>query len=477
VSGDSGIVSKSDERAKQIVALSSVGAAVLLTGVKIATGFATGSLGILSEAAHSGLDLLAAIVTLFVVRVAGRPADRIHPYGYGKAENLGALSEVVILLVTCVWIIYEAVRRLTGAMVEVDANVFAFGVMFLSIAVDFTRSRALMRAAKRYDSQALQADALHFSTDILSSCVVIGGLTLVRLSSVFGVPGLARADAVAALGVAGIVIFVSLRLARAATSALLDVAPEGLADKISEAAARVEGVREVRQARVRKSGAATFVDLTIAVSRSAHFEHAHAIAETVANAVRSSVPRSDVVVHVDPLTDVNESLGDTVISAAVTRGLHAHGLRLHNVGGKSVLELHVEVPARLSLGEAHKLVTDFESAVRADLPWVSDVNSHIEPVEEARPTSTQAADVEAVRERVLAVALSRKIDVHKIEVYLADEEWHVSLHFVEPPETSVVDAHRESERLERALREAIPNLGRIVLHAEPPGDQASDEVS
>jgi len=474
MSAGADIVSRSDERAKQLVALSSVGAAVLLTSLKIAVGIATGSLGILSEAAHSGLDLLAAIVTLFAVRVAGRPADWLHPYGYGKAENLGALSETVILLVTCAWIIYEAVRRLTGAVVEVDANFFAFGVMFASIAVDFGRSRALMRAAKRYDSQALQADALHFSTDIWSSCVVVAGLMVVRLAGVFDIPALERADAIAALGVAGIVVVVSLRLARAATSALLDVAPEGLAEKISETAAHVEGVREVRQARVRKSGAASFVDLTIAVSRRAHFEQAHAIAETVANAVRSAVPRSDVVVHVDPLTDLDETLSEMVLAAASSRGLHAHGLRLHNVGGLVSLELHVEVSAKLSLGEAHKLVTDFESAVKAEVPWLADVNSHIEPIEEARPAASEARDVETIRQKVRAVALSRKIDVHKIEVFLADDEWHLSLHFLVPPETSVVAAHRESERLEKSLREAIPDLGRIVLHAEPPGDQASD---
>jgi cation diffusion facilitator family transporter len=473
MSGATEVVSRADERAKQVVALSSVGAAVLLTSLKIVVGVTTGSLGILSEAAHSGLDLLAAIVTLFAIRVAGRPADRIHPYGHGKAENLGALAETVLLLATCVWIIYEAVRRLTGAVAEVDANVWAFGVMITSVVVDIGRSRALMRAAKKYDSQALQADALHFSTDILSSLVVLGGLVAVRLGAMLGVPGLERADAVAALGVAGIVILVSLRLGRAAGSALLDVAPEGLAEKISETAARVPGVREVRQARVRRSGAASFIDLTIAVSRRAHFEQAHAVAESVANAVRSAVPRSDVVVHVDPLTEVDETLADMVLAAASARGLHAHGLRLLNVSGSVSLEIHVEVPAKLSLGEAHQLVTDFESAVKDDAPWLSDVNSHIEPIEEARATTSEARDVETIRLKVEAVARSRKLDVHKVEVFLADDEWHVSLHFLVSRETSVVAAHRESERLEKSLREAIPDVGRIVLHAEPPEEQAS----
>jgi cation diffusion facilitator family transporter len=462
-----------EERAKRLIALSSVLAAVLLTSLKLVVGLTTGSLGILSEAAHSGLDLLAAIVTLFAVRVAGRPADQVHPYGYGKAENLGALTETVILLVTCVWIVYEAVRRLSGAAVEVDANVWAFGVMLVSVIVDLGISRALMRGAKRYDSQALQADGLHYSTDILSSLVVIAGLVFVRIGASFDVPGLERADAVAALGVAGIVILVSLRLGRAATSALLDVAPVGLAEKVAKTAERVPGVREVRQTRVRRSGPASFIDITVAVSRRAHFEEAHTIAESVASAVRSTVPRSDVVVHVDPLTEVDETLADIVTAAASARGMRAHGLRLRALGDSLNLELHLEVAAGLSLGEAHQLVTDFEAAVKSEVPWLGDVNSHIEPLEEARASIPEESESAVIRKLVEAVARSRRLDVHKVEVVLSDDEWHVSLHFVVPPETSIIEAHRASERLEKNLRESIPNLGRIVLHTEPPGEAES----
>ena len=453
---------------KQVVALSSVAAAMLLTSLKIVVGITTGSLGILSEAAHSSLDLLAAIITFLVVRVAGRPADTVHPFGYGKAENLGALWETVLLLATCVWIVYEAIGRLTGAVTEVDANLWAFGVMIVSIAVDFGRSRALMRAAKRYDSQALEADALHFSTDILSSTVVLTGLVLVRLAVILDVPMLERADAIAALGVAGIVIVISLRLGRAAISALLDVAPQGLADKINRTAEHVPGVREVRQTRVRRSGAASFIDLTIAVSRRAHFEEAHAIAEAVVDAVRGAVPRCDVVVHVDPMVEVGETLADTVMAAASVRGLRAHGLRLRNTGGSLSLELHVEVPAALSLGEAHRLATEFEAAVMSEAPELASVNSHIEPMEETRPAAPESGEVEAITRQVEDVARAQTLDVHRIEVWLVDDEWHVSLHLLVPYETPVVDAHRMSERLEKRLREVIPNLGRVVVHTEPP---------
>jgi divalent metal cation (Fe/Co/Zn/Cd) transporter len=226
----------------------------------------------------------------------------------------------------------------------------------------------------------------------------------------------------------------------------------------------------VRQTRVRRSGAASFIDVTIAVSRRAHFEQAHTVAESVASAVRSVVPRSDVVVHVDPLTEVDETLADVVAAAASARGVRAHGLRLHAVGDSFSLELHVEVPANLSLGEAHRLVTEFESAVKSEVSWLGDVKSHIEPLEEVRASVPEGSETAEIRSRVEAVARSRKLDVHNVEAFLADDEWHVSLHFLVPPETSVVEAHRASEQLEKNLRETIPNLGRIVLHAEPPGD-------
>ena len=200
------------DREKHWVALSSVLAAIFLTGMKLVVGLMTGSLGILSEAAHSGLDLVAAVVTLFAVRISGRPADREHTYGHGKVENLSALFETVLLLVTCIWIIYEAIQRLFFKEVLVEASIWAFVIMGVSIVIDFSRSRALARVAKKYQSQALEADALHFSTDIWSSSVVIGGLLLVRGADWLGLAWLTKADALAAMGVAGIVVYISAQL-------------------------------------------------------------------------------------------------------------------------------------------------------------------------------------------------------------------------------------------------------------------------
>jgi cation diffusion facilitator family transporter len=287
------------DREKRLVAASSVAAALLLTGMKVGVGLSTGSIGILSEAAHSGLDLVAAAVTLWAVRASAKPADRDHPYGHGKIENFSALFETGLLLATCVWIAYEALKRLLVENVHVEATWWSFAIMFISIAVDVSRSRALARAAKKHRSQALEADALHFSTDVWSSSVVIVGLAAVAASSAFGIPWLARADAVAALGVAAIAVIISLRLGKKSVDDLLDAAPPDLLTQVA-AAAHVDGVLEVSQVRVRRSGPDVFADVTLEVDRGLSLEAAHELADRAEQAVRAAIPGADVVVHAHP---------------------------------------------------------------------------------------------------------------------------------------------------------------------------------
>ncbi len=249
---------------KKRVALTSVLAAVLLTGSKLVVGILSGSLGILSEAAHSALDFLAAAMTYLSVRVSGKEADRKHTYGHGKIENLSAFFETLLLLVTCVWIFYEAGERLLGSkQIHVDATIWTFLVMILSIIVDFGRSRALMRAAKKHNSQALEADAVHFSTDIWSSAVVLLGLACVWLSSKLGLPWLEKADSIAALGVAVIVVWVCFRLGMKSIQVLLDGVTPGLPEKIESATMMIPGILSVKRVRVRSSGPEFFADITV----------------------------------------------------------------------------------------------------------------------------------------------------------------------------------------------------------------------
>jgi cation diffusion facilitator family transporter len=285
---------------KNRVALISVLAAILLTATKLIVGLATGSLGILSEAAHSGLDLVAAIITLVAVRFSGKPPDEQHTYGHGKIENLSAMFEAGLLLITCGWIIYEAIQRLFFKSVHVEASAWAFGIMILSIVVDYNRSRALGGIARKYNSQALEADALHFSTDIWSSAVVILGLVLVRLADTFNIPSLAQADAVAALIVAGIVVFVSLQLGRRTIAGLLDEIPVGLRDEVVDIVKQVPGVRKVKHVRLRWSGAEAFVDVVITARKDVSFKRSHEIATNAEQAIQEYLPEAEVTVHIEP---------------------------------------------------------------------------------------------------------------------------------------------------------------------------------
>ena len=296
-------MSTADEAAKdkKSAALTSVIAAIGLTSFKIVVGVMTGSLGILAEAAHSSLDLVAALVTLFAVRVSSRPADKEHNYGHGKIENLSALFETLLLLATCVWIIYEAIQRLFFKDIQVEANIWSFIVMGTSIFIDYNRSRILYRAARKYNSQALEADALHFSTDIWSSSVVIVGLFGVLIAE--NIPGMAflnKADSVAALGVAIIVVYVSVQLGIRTITGLLDTAPHGSIEQIKAAVEAVPGVVDCHHVRVRMSGPSLFVDVHITIDGSQSLEAAHAMTETVEKAIKDILPESDITIHPEP---------------------------------------------------------------------------------------------------------------------------------------------------------------------------------
>lgn len=289
-------------REKSSVALSSVLAAVGLTAIKSVVGLLTGSLGILAEAVHSALDLVAAFTTWVAVRAADRPADRNHPYGHGKIENLSALFETVLLLATVVWIVWESVRRLLHPGTHVEVTWWSFAVMLTSIVVDITRSRRLRAAARKHRSQALEADALHFSTDIWSSCVVILGLGLLLLAR--RVPGLAfleRGDSVAALAVAGIAAWVSVQLGWRSLQALLDASPaSGEQEAIMRAVGALPGVSDVHDVRIRPAGGSWFVDMHVTVDGDLSVRDSHAITEQVEELVRSILPGSDITVHVEP---------------------------------------------------------------------------------------------------------------------------------------------------------------------------------
>ena len=472
----SGLDNREAEKEKHFVALSPVLAAIFLTLIKIVVGLLTNSLGILSEAAHSGLDLIAAGVTFFAVKVSGRPADREHQYGHGKVENLSALIETVLLLLTCAWIIYEAIHRLIEP-VQVEVSFWSFAVMGTSIIVDVTRSRALMRVARKHNSQALEADALRFSTDVWSSSVVIVGLIgvwLARwLSGQFGlqVEWLSRADAVAALGVSVIVIYVSYQLGRRTIDVLLDSASTDLTDRVVTEVRTIPGVLAVRRMRLRQSGPSYFADVTVDVNRYASLEEAHQIAVSVEQAVQSLLPRSDVVVHIDPSADGERNILEQIRNAAISRGLRVHAIQAYDVRDTLDLSMHVEVPKDMTVAQAHDLASDFESAVRDAIPDADEVVTHIEPVGGSNPSRKGwGVGHDEIRRKV-----SEMVDqmpgvkrCHNLAIYHGSG-LSVSFHCVMDPDLPVSDAHQITERLEIALRAQLPELEDVVIHFEPSG--------
>nr|BBH91838.1 cation transporter [Thermogemmatispora argillosa] len=504
------LAAREAHREKVLVALSSVGAAVGLTALKLVAGLLSGSLGILAEAAHSALDLAAALLTFLAVRVADRPADATHNYGHAKIENLSALFEAILLLVTALWIIYEALRRLILSEGHVEASILALLVMAISIAVDVTRSRALLRVARRLGSQALEADALHFSTDIWSSAIVIAGLLILRLAEIWHLPSwVKQADAVAALGVSLIVIYVALRLARETVDALLDRAPEELLQHLETAIRQVEGVSELRRIRVRRAGNKIFADVVVAAPRSFTFEETHALSERVEQAaitgVRAHAPQAetDVVVHLEPVASAEETVREQIHYLAQQQGIRAHDIRVREVGGKLEADFDIEVEADMDLASAHAAATRLEEAVLRGNAQLQRVTTHLEAAPPA--TIERRQDVtgdypEMVRRiRQLADAVAGPGSAHDIHLYRScraeecsagatgpgsrkeqqgargqasangrEDELDLVLHITCAPETPLSQAHLRAEEVQRALRQEYPRLGSVAIHTEPP---------
>jgi cation diffusion facilitator family transporter len=470
-------VDQNQVREKKLVAGSSVLAAIFLTGIKLVIGLVTGSLGILAEAAHSALDLAAAVITYFAVRVSDRPADETHPYGHAKVENLSALAETLLLLATCVWIFKEAIHRLFFVAVEVDPSFLAFLTMVISIVVDFSRSRALARTARKYNSQALEADALHFSTDIWSSAVVILGLALVRYGDSAGKKSIfVRADAAAALIVALIVVYVSVQLGRRTIDALLDRAPRGLADRFSAAVSGIDQVRRVSRLRVRNVGTQVFVDLSLEVPRRLSFEESHAVTRKAQEVLRAISPNVDVVVHTVPIAE-NEGILERIQAVAARGHFAVHNITTHWTDRGVWIDLDLEVDPALSFEQAHTLATTLESQVRGELANmqlsapVADVNAHIEPRDEELAAGWDVDPTEASHyiEQIKTIGRELKhttgcqdIEVHKIKgrVYL-------SFHLLIDAKRPTAEVHGIAEEMENRLRREFPQLGRVVIHTEP----------
>jgi cation diffusion facilitator family transporter len=457
-------------REKQSVALTSAIAAALLTVMKIAVGGLTGSLAILSEAAHSALDFVAALVTLFSVRWSDKPADSSHPFGHGKIEHLSAFIETSLLLATCAWIILEAGRRLFLHEVHVQPSVWAFGVMFVSITIDTFRSRALFRVARKYDSQALEADAMHFSTDVYSSSVVVLGLILVSVAQDRKIAWLAHADPVAALVVAGIVVYISVRLGKKTVDALVDAAPEGTSVQIASAVSQVPGVLDLERIRVRQSGNRLFVDLRLKLESNIPFEHAQSVTDLVESKVHELFPTSDVVIRAAPREPASSDLVEKIRSVAHRHNFQIHDVTAYKVKGRVTVNLDLELDPGLTLSVAHGQATRLEQDIQRELSEVNEVNVHIEPLLKRVETGNEARLARSVIERKLldiAKETPGLLDCHSLEAHQVAGTVVVSLHCTMESGLPVARVHDITDDVEFRFRRAFPQISKVSIHAEP----------
>jgi cation diffusion facilitator family transporter len=447
---------------KQWVAFTSVIAAIVLTITKLAVGLWTNSLGILSEALHSGLDLFAAAITLFAVSKAAKPPDPDHHYGHWRVENLSALIETILLLVTVIWIIYEALRRIIFQDLVVEVNLLAFGVVIFAIIIDFSRARALKRVAKKYDSQALEADALHFSTDILSSSVVFIGL----LFTFFGFP---LGDPIAAIGVAIIVLYLTFRLGRETIDILLDRAPSGLERPIRRVIEDIDGIRECGRIRLRKAGPVTFVDVVCYAEHSIPLASAHEISVKARRAVEKVVERADVVVHMDLISKQYPSINEEVRKEASKFSwiTDVDSIDVIETDDYVSLNLDIHTDPEKALVETHQLVSEFEKHLQSQYPIIKEITTHIEP---SRKIITATMEPKKIENRIrrLVQQSSMLHNCHKIRLHsLAPHHYTLTFHCEASSELSVEDTHRATTLLEDDIREELPIFSQITIHVEP----------
>jgi cation diffusion facilitator family transporter len=440
-------------------ALVSVFAACALIALKLAAGLASHSLGLVSEAAHSGIDLVAALLTFFALGVAGRPADPSHAYGHGKAEHLGALAEAAILVAVALVIIWRAVSQLTGSTpTSVRAEWYALLALVIVICVDFSRMLVSLRVGRRYGSAALQANAVHFASDLAGSVAVLGGLLGVRA-------GWKEADSAAALFVALLVLAAAARLMRRNVDVLMDRVPSEAHAIASRAIRAVEPPVQLRRLRMRQAGGKQFADVVIGVPPGAAVGQGHAAADAVEAAVHEALPESDVVVHVEPQED-EAALRERALAAAqrVPQVREIHNLSVLRTDDGAQVSLHLKLPADLPLEEAHAVASEVEQAIAESVPEVSTVRTHLEPLAEPARGTTVERDTGFVEQIVREATGGEPRELRFLET---DEGLVAFLTLGLDPGLPLAEAHRRASEVEERIRRKLPEIADVIVHTEP----------
>src|SRR3954469_16756508 len=450
--------------AKTRVAAISIFASAGMAAAKFVVGVAIGSLALISEALHSSVDLAATIVTWLVVRVSDQPADEEHHYGHGKIESLSALGVIAMLYVLAGGIVVQAWSHLRDGAPPPTLSAVPFVVLLIDIAVNFWRARALHRTARDTRSQALEADALHFASDVFGSSAVIIGLALSGLGYEWG-------DAAAAMGVAILISVLGLRLGRSTIETLLDRAPEGAAAKAVAAIRTLPGVIDVERLRVRMVGSTHFIDAIVQVPRTYPIDRIEEIKRRARDAVSIAFGDADLTFTAVPVARDNETVRERIMVIARNSGLAIHHVTVHDLGGKLTVSIDLEVDGEMPLTQAHDIAHTLEHNIRDDFGADVEVDTHIEPLEPELPPGTHAPPgrVAEIAEALSRFAADGAIhDIHNVRVRDTEAGEIVNFHCRAAPSMSVIRVHENVDPIERALRRAYPSVKRVISHAEPP---------
>ncbi len=453
---------------KQRAAAASIGASTILAVVKLAAGFGSGSLALLSEGAHNTLDIGASALTLYAVREADKPADADHPFGHAKFEAVAALAETGILAALAIVVAVQAIGRIRGGDAAVDVNAFAIGAILFSIAVDMLRWRALTHVARATSSHALAADALHYSSDLISSVLVLAGLAATRA-------GYPHADALAAIGVAGFIAAAGFRLGRATIDALVDRAPAGLTEAVRSLVIATDGVAGIEAIRLRPTGPRIVGEVIVSVSRTLRLERVAAIKAELQARIARRWPEADLTLTANPLKLDDETILERVLVIAARRGLPVHHVTIQEIEGRKSVALDLEVDRAMSLGDAHGLASELEDAIGEEIGEGVEVETHIEPAEPEAHGQLADPDLASRIEASLAAAAAaqgRLRDIHNVRVRETSGGVIVLFHCRVDPATPVETVHDAVDALERSVRRAFPEARRVVGHAEPASDDA-----
>lgn len=449
---------------KEKIAFISVIVGFALTLIKGIAGILTSSLGLLSESLHSFLDFGAALSAFFSIKIASKPADEKHTFGHGKAENLSALFQAFLLFITSIWIIYESIQRIFSKKVEVEANYLAFSVISISIICSIFSSKLLKKGSIYYKSQALEADGLHYTSDVYSSFVVLLGLIFTKY-------GFSLFDSIAAIFVAILILFATYKLLLRAISDLMDTYPEEIKEGTKNILKTFENIKEIEKMRVRKSGPTIFMELTLKTNSSFSVFQSHELSKEIEDKLKENIKELDLIIHFHPAEEkerLQQKIQDIAKNFSEIENIHKIYLYKNKETKKFTLCFHVVLLKSENLEKAHKILDDFENKVKEKIPEIEEIHSHIEKKRKTFEGKVEKPKGEVFEKIENELKKDKNIiDLHDVYLYKEEKGTSLSCHILLNKKIDVNEAHKIATKAENIIRNIIKNIKNVTIHTEP----------